>query len=196
MWHLFKVGFIIKIQIIAQQVPMVQWLASWTAIGWTRGSNPIIYSKFSTFLQNRQIFGTEGGATKTSKWSIRTNLVYRVSLTQGFGKTELENEGAGKLLEANVTIISNADCYEKLNNIITTNINGYNSRTQIKQAIYDGITDQLLCTEGLVVKREVCRRNGRGCRTREFITVSFFLHFYQLINSWDPNHQNIWWFSF
>ena len=94
-------------------------------------------------------------------------------MTQGFGKTELENEGAGKLLEANVTIISNADCYEKLNNIITTNINGYNSRTQIKQAIYDGITDQLLCTEGLVVKREVCRSNGRGCRTREFITVSF-----------------------
>ena len=109
----------------------------------------------------------------------------------------MENEGAGKLLEANVTIISNEDCYEKLNNIITTNINGYNSRTQIKQAIYDGITDQLLCTEGLVVKREVCRRNGRGCRTREFITVSFFfLHFYLLINSWDPNHQIIWRFSF
>ena len=118
----------------------------------------------------------------SSKWSFRTNLVYRVSLTQGFGKTELENEGAGKLLEANVTIISNADCYEKLNNIITTNINGYNSRTQIKQAIYDGITDQLLCTEGLVVKREVCRRNGRGCRTREFITVSFFFFAFLFID--------------
>ena len=101
------------------------------------------------------------------------DLAGQVGLTQGFGKTELENEGAGKLLEANVTIISNEDCYEKLNNIITTNINGYNSRTQIKQAIYDGITDQLLCTEGLVVKREVCRRNGRGCKIREFITVSY-----------------------
>ena len=132
---------------------------------------------------------------KSSKWSIRTNLVYRVSLTQGFGKTELENEGAGKLLEANVTIISNADCYEKLNNIITTNINGYNSRTQIKQAIYDGITDQLLCTEGLVVKREVCRRNGRGCRTREFITVSFFA--FLSIVSIRPNLYFVYqWFSF
>ena len=131
----------------------------------------------------------------SSKWSIRTNLVYRVSLTQGFGKTELENEGAGKLLEANVTIISNADCYEKLNNIITTNINGYNSRTQIKQAIYDGITDQLLCTEGLVVKREVCR--GKRCRTREFITVSFFLQFYISIVSIPPNlYFNYQWFSF
>ena len=132
---------------------------------------------------------------KSSKYSIRTNLVYRVSLTQGFGKTELENEGAGKLLEANVTIISNADCYEKLNNIITTNINGYNSRTQIKQAIYDGITDQLLCTEGLVVKREVCRRNGRGCRIREFITVSFFA--FLSIVSICPNLYFVYqWFSF
>ena len=150
-----------------------------------------LYSKIKTFPQTDKLSEQRKELDMSSKWSIRANLVYRVSLTQGFGKTELENEGAGKLLEANVTIISNADCYEKLNNIITTNINGYNSRTQIKQAIYDGITDQLLCTEGLVVKREVCRRNGR-CRTREFITVSFFLHFYLLINSWDPNLQNIW----
>merc|ERR1739848_76378 len=65
-----------------------------------------------------------------------------------------------------VAILSNEDCYEKLNNIITTNIHGYNSRTQIKQTVYDGITDQLLCTEGLIVEKVFGRRN----RTRQVLT--------------------------
>ena len=85
----------------------------------------------------------------------------------------IEREGAGRLLETNVTIISNEECYEKLNNILTSNINGYNVRAQIKQATYDGITDQLLCTEGLIIEKEVCRPNGKRCRKRKFITVSF-----------------------
>ena len=92
-------------------------------------------------------------------------------MTQGFGLTELESDGAGKLLETNVTIISNQDCYDKLDNIITTNENGYNFRPQIKNAVYEGITDQLLCTEGLVVEKEIC--TSRGCNKRKFFSVLY-----------------------
>ena len=65
----------------------------------------------------------------------------------------------------NNTILSNEDCYQKLDNYIKTNINAYNVRSQIKETVYDGITDQLLCTEGKLVESCETNRHGeRKCR--------------------------------
>ena len=85
----------------------------------------------------------------------------------GFGKDERNRDG--NIQQTNVTLLSNEECYEKLNNIMKTNVQGYTNRIKIQQAVYDGITDQLICTNGLVVEK--CRRG----RCRKFFSVSFNL---------------------
>ena len=82
----------------------------------------------------------------------------------GFGKDEKDRDG--NIQQTNVTLLSNEECYEKLNNIMKTNVQGYNNRIKIQQAVYDGITDQLICTNGLVVER--CTKG----RCRKFFSVS------------------------
>ena len=124
-------------------------------------------------LERRIIYDYEKYGDSPACLGEIEDLAGIIGVTQGFGLTELESDGAGKLLETNVTIISNQDCYDKLNNIITTNENGYNFRPQIKNAVYEGITDQLLCTEGLVVEKEIC--TSRGCNKRKFFSVLYFL---------------------
>ena len=121
------------------------------------------------FLERRILFDYDKYGDSPACLGKDEDLAGKIALTQGFGKTELESDSPGKLLETNVTIISNEECYKNLNHIIKTNIHGYNSRMQIKDHVYDGITDQLLCTEGLIVERVL------GSRTRKIITVSYFL---------------------
>ena len=82
----------------------------------------------------------------------------------GFGKDERNRDG--NIQQTNVTLLSNEECYEKLNNIMKTNVQGYTNRIKIQQAVYDGITDQLICTNGLVVEK--CRKG----RCRKFFSVS------------------------
>ena len=98
----------------------------------------------------------------------------KIGWYQGFGKTEVESEGVGRLKTQNVSIISNQECYENLKEITTTNVDGYNQRVSIQNALYDGVTDQLICTEGIPFERHICRGRGsrKSCRTRSFLSVS------------------------
>ena len=89
----------------------------------------------------------------------------RVFVFAGFGKDERNNDG--NIQQTNVTLLSNEECYEKLNNIMKTKVQGYNNRIKIQQAVYDGITDQLICTNGLAVEK--CKKG----RCRKFFSVSF-----------------------
>ena len=72
---------------------------------------------------------------------------------QGYGQQA--NETTGELLKLELETLQNEECYDKFLNISETFL--FNSRNQstdmkkeittdIKKALYDGITDQLLCT--------------------------------------------------
>ena len=72
---------------------------------------------------------------------------------QGYGRQA--NETTGELLKLELETLQNEECYDKFLNISETFL--FNSRNQstdmkkeittdIKKALYDGITDQLLCT--------------------------------------------------
>ena len=72
---------------------------------------------------------------------------------QGYGRQA--NETTGELLKLELETLQNEECYNKFLNISKTFL--FNSRNQstdmkkdittdIKKALYDGITDQLLCT--------------------------------------------------
>ena len=72
---------------------------------------------------------------------------------QGYGQQA--NETTGELLKLELETLQNEECYNKFLNISETFL--FNSRNQstgmkkeittdIKKALYDGITDQLLCT--------------------------------------------------
>ena len=72
---------------------------------------------------------------------------------QGYGQQA--NETSGELLKLELETLQNEECYNKFLNISETFL--FNSRNQstgmkkeittdIKKALYDGITDQLLCT--------------------------------------------------
>jgi hypothetical protein len=65
-----------------------------------------------------------------------------MAITQGFGITE-----AGKIpnknLETNVTIISNQECYNLISKVPFVN-----HRVILKSTLFDGVTDQVVCTKG------------------------------------------------
>ena len=72
---------------------------------------------------------------------------------QGYGRQA--NETTGELLKLELETLQNEECYNKFLNISETFL--FNRRNQsigkkkeitmdIKRALYDGITDQLLCT--------------------------------------------------
>ena len=123
-------------------------------------------------LERRILFDYDIYGDSPNCLAENVELAGKIALTQGFGLTEVEFAGFGRLLETNVTIISNEDCYKNLNSIITSDYFGFNARTSIKQTVYAGITDQLLCTEGLIKEKVVGRRN----RTIQIITVIFSFH--------------------
>ena len=101
-----------------------------------------------------------------------SDLAGQIGLTQGFGITESLNDGSGKLLETNVTIISNEECYEKLNNIIINKSDGYSQRHSIKQSLYEGVTDQILCTKSKIIAKNFCNKQRTTCKRRRVYSVS------------------------
>jgi len=76
---------------------------------------------------------------------------------QGYGLTEFGIRG--KLLEANVTIISNNDCVEALNYNLTDNSV---ARKQIDQALPQGLSYGLLCARGEKINENVYRGSCKG----------------------------------
>ena len=82
-------------------------------------------------------------------------LENQIALTQGFGINENTintNEYEKALQETNVTVISNDECYEK-----ASKINNPIVKQSAKRAMPEGVTDQILCTLGILVELE----NGR-----------------------------------
>ena len=67
-------------------------------------------------------------------------------LLQGFGR-QAEEDSIGELLELELKTISNEECYADLSN--QKNQRGFNpsDSTKISNSLYEGVTDQILCTK-------------------------------------------------
>ena len=81
------------------------------------------------------------------------NIENQIALTQGFGITEntVDVTEERKLLETNVTIISNDECYNKLEMADSSTL-----KATARNAMPNGVTDQMLCT--LCIVREIGER--------------------------------------
>ena len=140
----------------------------------------LFYSCFFIFSERRVVFDYEKyGDTPACLGEIE-DLADQMAISQGFGLTEDDQDGIGNFLETNVTIISNQECYDTLDDIIRNSDQGYSLRKQIQNTVYDGITDQILCTKGEIVEKPgICRKNKVTGRTRctkpkKIISVCFF----------------------
>ena len=67
-------------------------------------------------------------------------------LLQGFGRQATDDK-IGELLELELKTISNEECYADLTS--QKNEKGFNpgNSTRVRNSLYEGITDQILCTK-------------------------------------------------
>ena len=68
----------------------------------------------------------------------------KMAITQGIGITE-SGDRPTNVLETNVTIISNQECYDLLSKVPFPT-----HKTTIKSTFFDGVTDQVVCTKGFL----------------------------------------------
>ena len=104
---------------------------------------------FSILLERRIIYDFKKYGDSPACIGDQIILEKQVALTQGFGITETTintNEYEKALLETNVTVISNDECYDKASKIQSAIV-----RNSAKRAMPKGVTDQMLCTLGIVV---------------------------------------------
>ena len=99
------------------------------------------------------------------------DLVGKIGVNEGFGINE--DDESGVLLQTNNTILSNEECYEKLSELIENDESTYTRRSTIHNTVYDGITSQILCTQGIEVEKCFPARNGRKAFCKTFYSVSF-----------------------
>ena len=97
------------------------------------------------------------------------DLVGKIGVNEGFGRNE--DDESGVLLQTNNTIISNEECYEKLSELIENDESTYNRRSTIHNTVYDGITSQILCTQGIEVEKCFPARPGRKAFCKTFYSV-------------------------
>ena len=70
----------------------------------------------------------------------------------------LPDETVGELTETKLNIISNDECYEKFLNYSKNNGRSYR-HNYIADSLYDGLTDQILCTTTACNPDKVTREN-------------------------------------
>ena len=100
------------------------------------------------FAERRIIYDFDKYGDSPACIGKEKNLENQVALTQGFGITENTRDLAdfeSKLLETNVTLISNEECYNKLKENQNVNLKG-----SARRAMPEGVTDQMLCTLGII----------------------------------------------
>jgi len=98
-------------------------------------------------LERRVIYDYEKYGDSPACVGTEKDLDDQVALVQGFGITENGTPPEG-ILEANVTIISNQQCQEEMDNLKKKYGN------QAKEALPEGLTDAILCTKGIWNKKK------------------------------------------
>ena len=81
---------------------------------------------------------------------------------RGLGQ-DIRGNNAGELTETNLNIISNDECYQKFLNQEEKNTSQWKNRKKYvtQKNLYDGITDQILCTTTACDPDKVTRENRR-----------------------------------
>ena len=99
------------------------------------------------FTERRVIYNFEKYGDSPACVGKDRNIKNQIALTQGFGLTENTKDLLEErpLLETNVTIISNDECYNKFKMVDNVNI-----KSIAKSAMPNGVTDQMLCTLGIL----------------------------------------------
>ena len=142
------------------------------------------------FAERRIIYDFDKFGDSPACIGKEKNLENQVALTQGFGITENTTDLAefkSKLLETNVTLISNDDCYNKISVITLASLKG-----SAKRAMPEGVTDQMLCTLG-IVKQIGNRKIVSVCWSTVYVHCSFhwIVAKNQTLNTkCQPNHHN------
>ena len=90
------------------------------------------------------------------------DIVNERALYQGFGVQPGNQEKTGELLQLELKVISNEDCYQ---NFVEEFEEFEYKKEQIRPYVHDGITDQVMCTIITAIKS--------GNYTREDKCVSF-----------------------
>jgi len=98
-------------------------------------------------LERRIIYDYETFGDSPACLGEEKDLDGKVALVQGFGITE-DGSSPDGILEANVTIISNSQCEEEINDLKSK----YGQ--EAAEALPDGPTDAVLCTKGLWNKKK------------------------------------------
>merc|ERR1712062_287816 len=69
----------------------------------------------------------------------------KTATLQGYGLDE--NEESGRLLELQLRIISNEECYQTYSNLFKTSYYFFSIKEQIKNALHDGINEGIMCSK-------------------------------------------------
>ena len=105
------------------------------------------YLKIFVFSERRVIYDYEKYGDSPACLGEENDLDQQIGLVQGFGITE-DGTAPDNVLEANVTIISNSKCtseMDKMSKLYTD---------EISQALPNGLSDILLCTQGIWNKKK------------------------------------------
>ena len=120
----------------------------WNSPSLPQAKEVIIHWQTLKFAERRIIYNFEKYGDSPACIGKEKNLKNQKALTQGFGITENTRDLANfesKLLETNVTVISNDECYAKIKENPNVNLKG-----SARIAMPEGVTDQMLCTLGIV----------------------------------------------
>ena len=118
------------------------------------------------FIDRRVIYDFEKFGDSPACIGTDGNIENQIALTQGFGITEntVDTTEERELLETNVTIISNDECYNKLEMAESSTL-----KATARNAMPNGVTDQMLCT--LCIVKEI------GEKTICSVSVVFCYYF-------------------
>ena len=103
--------------------------------------------KIFIFLERRVIYDYERYGDSPACLGEENDLDQQIGLVQGFGITE-DGTAPDNVLEANVTIISNSKCTSEMDKMSKQYEN------EINQALPNGLSDKLLCTQGIWNKKK------------------------------------------
>ena len=105
------------------------------------------FAKSAFFSERRVIYDYERYGDSPTCLGEKEDLDQQIGLVQGFGITE-DGTAPDNVLEANVTIISNSKCTSEMDKM------SKQYKNEISQALPKGLSDKLLCTQGIWNKKK------------------------------------------
>ena len=122
-----------------------------------KNENLIVNNKYWLPIDRRIEYNYEKYGDSPPCIGEENEIANQEATMRGVGVLAGENE-IGELTETKLNIISNDECYEKFLNY-SKKKPGYYRHNAIARSLFDGITDQILCTTTACNPDEVTREN-------------------------------------